>query len=113
MSGGVGIGALSAGRRTVVVSTGLIGAVALGDLPSGQAAAVVAHAAVLVREELTRADLLIGCISAPWRVMRAAVHGINGRGRGLPLARAEWRLRGVVVTVAVVQAAQAGQVGWG
>jgi len=107
------IGALGAGRRTVVVSTGLIQAVVLGDLPSRQAAAVVAHSAVLVREGLTRADLLIGCVSAPWRVMRAAVRGTCAWGRRLPLAQAAWRLRVVVVTVAVAQAVQAGQVGFG
>lgn len=105
------IGAVGAGRRTVVVSTGLIEAVVLGDLPSRQAAAVVAHSAVLVREGLTRSDLLIGCVSAPWRAMRAAVHGICGWGRRLPLTQAAWRLRGVVVAVAVVQAVQVGRVG--
>lgn len=105
------IGAVGAGRRTVVVSTGLIEAVVLGDLPSRQAAAVVAHSAVLVREGLTRADLLIGCVSAPWRAMRAAVHGICGWGRRLPLTQAAWRLRAVVVAVAVVQAVQVGRVG--
>jgi len=105
------IGAVGAGRRTVVVSTGLIEAVVLGDLPSRQAAAVVAHAAVLVREGLTRADLLIGCVSAPWRAMRVAVHGICGWGRRLPLTQAAWRLRVVVVAVAVVQAVQVGRVG--
>ena len=102
------IGAAGAGRRTVVVSTGLIEAVVRGDLPSRQAAAVVAHSAVLVREGLTRADLLIGCVSAPWRAMRDAVHGI---GRALPLTVAAWRLRVVVVAVAVVQAVQVGRVG--
>ena len=79
------IGAVGAGRRTVIVSTGLIEAVALGDLPSRQAVAVVAHSAVLVREGLTRADLLIGCVSAPWRSMRAAIHVICGWVRRVPL----------------------------
>ena len=102
------IGATGAGRRTVVVSTGLIEAVVRGELPGRQAAAVVAHSAVLVREGLTREDLLIGCVSAPWRAMRAAVHGIR---RALPLRLAAWRLRVVVVTVAVVQAVQVGRVG--
>lgn len=105
------IGAIGAGRRTVIVSTGLIEAVVLGDLPSRQAAAVVAHSAVQVREGLTRSDLLIGCVSAPWRAMRVAVHGIFGLGRRLPLTQAAWRLRVVVVAVAVVQALQFGHVG--
>ena len=105
------IGAIGAGRRTVVVSTGLIEAVVLGDLPSRQAAALVAHSAVMVREGLTRADLLIGFASAPWRVTRAAVRGVSSWGRRLPFTRAAWRLRIVVVAVALVQAVQVGQVG--
>ena len=105
------IGAVGAGRRTVVVSTGLIEAVVLGELPSRQAVAVVAHSAVLVREGLTRADLLIGCVSAPWRATQATVHGICRWGRRLPLTQAAWRLRVVVVAVAVVQAVQLGRVG--
>ncbi|WP_155859497.1 hypothetical protein [Cellulomonas sp. KRMCY2] len=105
------IGATGAGRRTVVVSTGLIEAVALGDLPSRQAAALVAHSAVLVREGLTRADLLIGFASAPWRAIQATVRGVSSWGRRLPFTQAAWRLRAVVVAVAVVQAVQVGQVG--
>lgn len=104
------IGAMGAGRRTVIVSTGLIETVVLGDLPSHQAAAVVGHSAVLVREGLTRADLLIGCVSAPWRAMRAAIQCIWRWARRLPLTQAAWRLRVVVVAVAVVQAVQAGRV---
>ena len=104
------IGAMGSGRRTVIVSTGLIEAVALGDLSSHQAAAVVAHSAVLVREGPTRADLIIGCVSAPWRATRAAIHGICSSLRWLPLTQAAWRLRVVVVAVAVVQAVQAGRV---
>lgn len=105
------IGAIGAGRRTVVVSTGLIEAVVLGELPSRQAAAVVAHSAVLVREGLTRADLLIGCTSAPWRATRATVRAVSSWGRRLPFTQAAWRLRVVVVDVAVVQAVQVGRVG--
>jgi len=105
------IGTIGAGRRTVVVSTGLIEAVALGDLPSRQATAVVAHSAVRVREGLTRADLLIGCVSAPWRATRATVRAVSSWGRRLPFTQAAWRLRVVVVAVAVAQALQVGQVG--
>lgn len=105
------IGAIGAGRRTVVVSTGLIEAVVLGDLPSRQAAALVAHSAVLAREGLTRADLLIGCATAPWRAIQASVRGVSSWGRRLPFTQAAWRLRAVVVAVAVVQAVQVGQVG--
>lgn len=106
------IGAFGAGRRTVVVSTALIEAVAIGDLPPRQAAAVIAHAAVLVREGLTRTDMLIGCVTATWRLARATILGISAWCRRLPLTQAAWRARVVVVTVAVVQAVQLGQVGF-
>lgn len=105
------VGATGAGRRTVVVSTGLIEAVALGELPSRQATAGVAHSAVLVREGLTRADLLIGCASAPWRATRAVARAVSSWGRRLPFTQAAWRLRAVVVAVAVAQAIQIGHVG--
>lgn len=105
------IGAFGAGRRTVVVSTSLIEAVVLGDLSSVQAAAVVAHSAVLVRKGLTHADLLIGCVSTPWRGAHAAVRGFSRWGRRLAFTQAAWRLRAVVVVVAVVQAVQVGQFG--
>ena len=105
------IGATGAGRRTVVVSTALIEAVVLGDLPSRQAAALVAHSAVLVREGLTRADLLIGCTSAPWRATRGTVRAVSSWGRRLPFTQAAWRLRVVVVALAVMEAVQGAQAG--
>lgn len=105
------ITATGAGRRTVVISTGLIAAVADGRLPAGQAAAVMAHAASLVRAGLVRSDLLIGLWCLPVRLLRAVASPatrLAHRSRSAVLA---WRARGLVTAVAIVQAAAGGHVG--
>lgn len=105
------IGALGVGRRTVVISTGLIEAVALGELPIRQAAALVGHSAVLVRGGLTRSDLVIQGVSTPWHAMRATVRAICRWGVRVPFARAARKLRVIIVAVAVVQAILRGHFG--
>ncbi len=105
------IGALGVGRRTVVISTGLIEAVALDELPTRRAAAVIAHAAVLVSAGLTRSDLVIRSVSTPWRAMRATVRALCRWGVRVPFARAAWKLRAIIVAVAVVQTITGGHLG--
>lgn len=103
--------ATGAGRRTVVISTGLIAAVADGRMTAGQAAAVMAHAASLVRAGLVRWDLLIGLWCLPVRLIRAVASPatrVAHRPRSAVLA---WRARGLVVAVAIAQAATGGHIG--
>ncbi len=101
------------GRRTVVVTSGLIGALADGALPPGQAAAVIGHAAAVVRAGLVRSDPLLAAWSTPWLLLQRVVRGITTAGRRFPFAAAGWRLRGVVIAVAAAQAVHAGHVGLG
>jgi len=103
------IGAAAFGRRTVVVSQGLLEAVEDGSLPQDQAAAVMAHAAGLVRTGWVRHDPVLGFWSLPWQMLRAVGQAVAGWGR-LPLTSTVWRLRAVVILIAVVQAMQARQV---
>lgn len=91
--------ALGCGRRTVVVTTGLIDAVAGARISHGEAAAVVAHAACLVRAGLVRSDPVIGVVALPSRAV-SSVGRVAGR---LPGAAAVWRLRWLVLGVAAVQ----------
>ena len=105
------IGAAAFGRRTVVVSQGLLEAVEDGSLPQDQAAAVMAHAAGLVRTGWVRHDPVLGFWSLPWQMLRAVGQAVAGVGRRLPLTSTVWRLRAVVILIAVVQAMQARQ-GW-
>ena len=65
----------------------------------GEAAAVLAHAAYLVRAGLVRSDPVIGVVALPWRAV-SSVGRVAGR---LPGAAAVWRLRWLVLGVAAVQ----------
>jgi hypothetical protein len=91
--------ALGCGRRTVVVTTGLVDAVATERIPHVEAAAVLAHAACLVRSGLVRSDPVIGVVALPWRVV-SAFGRVAGR---VPGAAAVWRLRWLALGVATVQ----------
>lgn len=105
------VDAFGAGRRTVVVTSALLNAVADGDLRPPQVAALVAHAAVLVRTGLLRSDPVLACASLPWHTMRL-LGALAGRAlAGIPLVPTAWRGRWVVIGVAVVQAVQARQQG--
>ncbi len=96
------------GRRTVVLSTGLIDAVIDGRISQEQVAALVAHPAGLVRAGWFRHDLALVFCSLPWLVMRGVARALAASLGRLPLTTAAWRLRPVVVTIAVVQALQQG-----
>lgn len=104
-----GIWASGAGRRTVVLSSGLIEAVADGDLPQEQAAAVIGHAAALTRGGWTRCDAALAFWSLPWQVLRTVASAVARAGRGLPLVSFAWRMRFVVIAIAVVQNIYAGR----
>ena len=56
------------GRRTVVVSRGLIDAVRSGQLGPQQAAAVITHEVGVMRSGLTRHDPAMMVLLAPWKV---------------------------------------------
>lgn len=105
---GRAIGAAGIGRRTVVVTTGLLEAAADGDLPPDQAAAVIAHAATLVQAGLVRADPLIRSWSLPWHLLHTVAEAVAGLGRQLPFTALAWRLRAVLLTMATVQSVQQG-----
>ncbi|MCO5303791.1 MAG: hypothetical protein M9923_11375 [Phycicoccus sp.] len=98
------------GRRSVVVSGGLLDAVEGGRLPQDQAAAVIAHAGALVRGGWVRNDPAIGFWSLPWQLIAAVAQVVASVGRRLPLTSVAWRLRGIVLSIAVVQAVQLHQV---
>ena len=97
------------GRRTVVISRGLLEAVGDGALAQEQAAAVIGHAAALTRAGWVRSDAVIAFWSLPWQMLHAVALTVTRVGRRLPLTAVVWRLRGVVIGIAVVQSIQQGQ----
>jgi hypothetical protein len=102
-AGQVGISADAAGRRSVVVSAGLVRACQLGRLPADQGAALIAEAVGRIRLGQTRFDAAVGFWTIPWQLLRAAALPITQSVALFPLTAFAWRIRFVVTTIAVVQ----------
>ncbi|KNX35842.1 hypothetical protein VV01_22040 [Luteipulveratus halotolerans] len=103
----------AAGRRTVVVSEGLIEAVAAGRVRPVEVAALMAHAIGRIRLGQTRYDVALEFWMMPWRALQTFGRGV-GRGIGwFPLVALAWRLRFVTGAVALVQAIDEGRTVFG
>lgn len=98
-----GIAARGSGRRTVVLTSGLLDAVRDGQLPADQATAVLAHAAGIVRTGVVRSDPVLRWVSLPYSALAAVVTVVSQPLRRLPGTHVAWKWRGVVVIIAVVQ----------
>lgn len=96
------------GRRTVVLSSGLVEAVRTGCLPPDQAGAVILHAAARVRAGWHRSDLAVAWLALPWRVLAEVWLAVASMGRQFPATTLVWQARIVVFAIAVVQAFDAG-----
>ncbi len=107
--GVVPIVAGGAGRRTVVVSAGLVAAVRDRQLPVDQAAAMLGHAACVVLRGAVRSDPALEFWTLPWQALRALAKGLSRAFRWLPLARWAWRGRFILAAIAAAQAAAAQQ----
>jgi len=99
----LGISAGAAGRRSIVVSAGLLQAAQMGQLPADQAAAVIAAAAGRIRLGQTRFDVAMEFWTIPWQLVRAVCMTIAKSIGLVPLTRYAWRIRFVVATLAVAQ----------
>ena len=111
--GEVGISAGAAGRRSVVVSSGLLQAAQLGQLPADQAAGVIAAAVGRIRLGQTRFDVAVEFWTIPWQLVRAACVAIAQTFSLFPLTRFAWRIRFVVAAVAVAQSVPDGRIAGG
>jgi hypothetical protein len=101
--GEVGISAGAAGRRSVVVSAGLLQAAQMGQLPADQAAGVIAAAVGRIRLGQTRFDVAMEFWTIPWQLLRAVCLTIAKTFGALPLTQFAWRIRFVVAAVAAAQ----------
>lgn len=107
----VSIAAFGAGRRTLVVSAGLVGAVRDDQLPVDQAAAVLGHGAGVVLSGAVRSDPALEFWTLPWQLVRAFGSALAAPFRRLPLVGLAWKGRLLVALVAAVQAVMTDQVG--
>ncbi len=111
--GEVGICAGAAGRRSVVVSAGLLQAAQLGQLPANQAAGVIATAVGRIRLGQTRFDVAVQFWTLPWQLLRAVALAMAKTVGLFPLTRFAWRIRFVVAAVAVAQSVADGRIAAG
>ena len=102
--GVVPIAAGGAGRRSVVVSAGLVAAVRDRQVPVDQAAAVLGHDAGVVLSGAVRSDLALEFWMLPRQLVRGLTDGLSLAFGRLPLVRWAWRCRFVLAAIAVVQA---------
>jgi hypothetical protein len=99
----LGISAGAAGRRSVVLSAGLLQAAQLGQLPADQAAGVIAAAVGRIRLGQTRFDIAVEFWTIPWQLVRTVWPAIANIVVWFPLTRFAWRIRFVMAAVAVAQ----------
>ena len=111
--GEVGICAGAAGRHSVVVSSGLLQAAQLGQLPADQAAGVIAAAVGRIRLGQTRFDVAVEFWTIPWQLVRAVCLAIAKTVGLLLLTQFAWRIRFVVAAVAVAQSVADGGIAEG
>jgi len=111
--GEVAISAGAAGRHIVVVSAGLLRAAQLGQLPTDQAAGVIAAAVGRIRLGQTRFDVAVEFWTIPWRLVCEVCSAIAKTIGLFPLTRFAWRIRLVVAAVAVAQSATDGRIAAG
>jgi hypothetical protein len=103
------IAAGGAGRRTVVVSAGLLAAVRDRHLPVDQAAAILGHAAGVVLSGAVRSDPTLEFWTLPWQALRGLAEGLARALRWLPLVRWAWKGRFILAAIGSAQAGAAHQ----
>jgi hypothetical protein len=107
--GEVGICADAAGRRSVVVSAGLVRSCQRGQLPADQAAGVIAAAVARIRLGQTWFDVAVEFWTIPWQLVRAVFLAITTTVGLLPLIAFAWQVRFLVTSIAVVQSVVEGR----
>ena len=95
--------AVAVGRRTVVVSPGLVDATYRGGVTGAEAAAALARAVGRHRALRPRVELAVLAATTPWRLIVATFLGIGRAFAWLRFMRLAWTLRGVVGVICVVQ----------
>lgn len=95
--------AVAIGRRTVVVSPGLVEATYRGGVTGAEVAAALAHAVGRRQAIQPRLELAVLAATTPWRLMVATVRGVGRAFAWVPFMRLAWTLRCVVGVICVVQ----------
>jgi hypothetical protein len=97
-------GPFAVGRRSVLVSRGLIAAISSGEVGVERAAMILAQGGGLVRGGAMRGDLFIRFWTLPWVLLTYGMVRAARRFGVLPLVRMTWKARWLLTVVAAAQA---------
>lgn len=97
------------GRRSVVLTPGLVEAVYRGWVATEEVAALVAQAVAARRARQPRAELAGLMATSPWRAVVTVFRGIGAAFAWLPFVGMAWALRGVVAVICVLQSVVEGR----
>jgi hypothetical protein len=92
------------GRRSVLVTRGLIEGVSSGAITVKRATTLLAREAALVRAGTTRFDAVLRVWTIPWVLLVVGMRAVAHFFGVAALVRVMWRTRWIVAAIAVVQA---------
>ncbi|TWP34489.1 hypothetical protein [Leekyejoonella antrihumi] len=92
------------GRRSLMISAGLIEGVFYGRVTAPETAAMLAYAGSDLTRGHTRHQLAAEVATLPWQLVTIVSHAIGSRSMVIPGVRLLWRARGVIGAIAVGQA---------
>ena len=93
------------GRRSLVITPGLLDALYHRRLAVSEVTSVVAHTKEWHRAMTRRGELAMLMVTLPWRVLVGVSKAMTGGMTGPPLGGISWKFRGVIGVICVVQAA--------
>lgn len=97
------------GRRSVLLTPGLVEAVCRGWVATEEVVALVAQAVAARRARRPRAELAALVATSPWRVVVMVFRGVGAAFAWLPFMGMAWALRGVVAVICVLQSVVEGR----
>lgn len=111
--GQTGVRVCAVGRRTVVISQGLVEAIANGRIRPDEAAALLAHAIGRIRLGQSRYDVALEFWMLPYGLLQSVARGVGRVIGWFPMAAFAWRVRFITGAVALVQGFTDGQAAFG
>lgn len=97
------------GRRSLVVTPGLVEAVYRGWVATDEVVALVGQAVGAHRALRPRCEVAVLAATTPWRAVVRVFRGVGAAFAWAPFMRTAWALRGVVAVICVVQSAAEGR----
>lgn len=97
------------GRRSLVLTPGLVEAVDRGWVATEEVVALVAQAVAVRRARRPRAELAALVATSPWRAVVTVFRGVGAAFAWLPFMGIAWALRGVIAVICVLQSVVEGR----